>query len=446
MVERHQRRGTTDRSPLILIVILVYAAFLVTAMASIMLFFPKASLPGSLRLPTFGQAEAVRPAQPAEQPPRTGATPAFGRIAAAVVSRFSALEWPELRWPEVGGWFRGVAASAREWLLGLEYPDLTRLRRRQASESVEPSATTPVQVAAAPVTAQQPVPPTAAAESAGSTGPERAAAEPRSPSTAYGAPRSAPGAPAQAGPDVDSLRRSYEARLLAAEGQRARDVAAAAAEAARRFNPVLSDRSLAAALARNVNRDLFGADVSAPYREVLAREGIASREQYDDLHRRAAELDALTGRLLEVPYTNSVPPALERIRDAGQTLALEYGRIWSKLADRLESRDQRIARLETEAQQFTLAMDSLARSTREGGYVLDPRDPQSILLYISRLHAPQVGDTVYVFRQEDELLATLRITAVGETVRASLVEPGTARKPIAAFDRILLAAAEEKKG
>ena len=53
---------------------------------------------------------------------------------------------------------------------------------------------------------------------------------------------------------------------------------------------------------------------------------------------------------------------------------------------------------------------------------------------------------MYVFRKEDELLATLRITSVGDTVRASLVETGPAGKPITAFDRILLATAEERQG
>jgi hypothetical protein len=253
-------------------------------------------------------------------------------------------------------------------------------------------------------------------------------------------------APAAAAVDVETLRRTYEARLAAAEERRAREVAAAAAEAARRYNPVLTQPAVADALRRRVDRGLYGREVSAPYREVLGREGIVTREQYERLRSRAAEIDLLAGRLLQVPYTNSVPPALERIRDAGQTLALEYGRIWGALADRLESRDRRIAALESEAEQFSLAMDSLARSTREGGYVLDPRDPRSILLYVSRIHAPRVGDTVYVFRKEDELLATLRITAVGDTVRASLVEQGAPQKPIAAFDRILLAAGEETRG
>jgi len=217
-------------------------------------------------------------------------------------------------------------------------------------------------------------------------------------------------------------------------------------EIVRRYNPVLDQGDLQVILSRGVDRSLFGADASAPYRDLLEREGIASREQYERLRNRASELDTLTGRLLEVPYTNSVPPALERIREAGQTLAREYGRIWSALADRIQARDERISALEGQVDQFALAMDQLARDTREGGYILDPRDPQAILIYVSRLHAPQVGDTVYVFRREDELLATLRITAVGDTVRASLVEQAAPGKPIAAFDRILLALAEEKRG
>jgi hypothetical protein len=93
-----------------------------------------------------------------------------------------------------------------------------------------------------------------------------------------------------------------------------------------------------------------------------------------------------------------------------------------------------------------VALDQLARSSREGGYILDPRDPQSILLYVSRLRDPKVGDTVYVFRKEDELIATLRITAVSDGVRASLLQQSEPGKPVVAFDRILLASAEETRG
>ena len=448
-VEGQQRRSTTDRSPLVLIVILVYAAFLVTALASIMLFFPQASLPGSLRLPSLKPAVQSAPAAsaaPVRERADTEAPSALARVASSARLRLSNLEWPEIKAPDLGGWARGAVSSVKAWLAGLEWPDVAGLWRSLWYRSA------PTTQVATPAPARSPLPPAAATQA---PTPSIAAAPIPEPVQPRARPATAPAATASpASPDIDALRRSYEGRLREAEAVRARDVAAAAAaatakaaqETERRFNPMIDGGRLTPALARDVNRGLFGADVSAPYRDVLAREGIASREQYEALRARAAELDALTGRLLEVPYTNSVPPALEHIRDAGQTLALEYGRIWSQLADRLETRDHRIARLEAQADQFALAMDSLARTTREGGYVLDPRDPQSIVLYISRLHAPRVGDTVYVFRSEDELLATLRITAVGDTVRASLVERGETLKPIAAFDRILLAASEEKKG
>ncbi len=461
-MQQQHRRGSTGRSPLILIVILVYAAFLATALVSIMVFFPQVTLPGTLRLPVLRLPERAAQAPPAgaaapaaPTAPAAPATPVAPQRPEPISRAARALEgarnlFASLRWPDVGAWARGAWSSVTAWLRGLEWPDVAALFKRAeqpASQPPEVARTAPQVPTAERAPEPAPAPPPAV---------EAPRVAPVSPAVA-GEALPVPSAPPAGAPDAEALRRAYEARLREADEKHAREMAALqqtldaragakVADTVRRYNPVFEQAGLAAMLRGGVDRSLFGAEVSAPYREILEREGIMSRAQYDQLRGRAAELDALAGRLLQVPYTNSVPPALERIRESGQSLARDYGRIWTALAERLQARDARIGRLQGQIDQFAVALDQLARSSREGGYILDPRDPQSILLYISRLHDPKVGDTVYVFRKEDELVATLRITAVGDGVRASLVQQAEAGKPMVAFDRILLASAEEIKG
>jgi hypothetical protein len=445
-----------DRTPLVLIVILVYAAFLVTALASVMIFFPQVSLPGlprqAVRVTTVAprpatpaQPAAVRPAARPPQPAPQAETGWTGRVSAAVMA---------LEWPDVGGFARDTWSAAGEWLRGLRLPRIALLDKlRSAPPSPEAPAAAPVAAAPRPVD--------------GATRIERAADDIEAAAArlegllqgkpAQAAPPIVAGGPALARPaaDAETLRLAYEARLREAEERHAREMAALRAslagkltsdEVIKRYNPVIDQGPAAAMLSRPVDKSLFATAVTAPWSEVLATEGIASRQDYDRLRARAEELDTLTARLLEVPYTNSVPPALERIRDAGQTLAREYGRIWTGLVTRLQTRDGHIATLQGQVERYELAMDQLSRDTRESGYVIDPRDPRAILLYVSRLHSPRIGDTIYVFRREDELLATLRVTAVGDTITAVLVNQAEKNKPIAAFDRILVAAAEENKG
>jgi hypothetical protein len=182
------------------------------------------------------------------------------------------------------------------------------------------------------------------------------------------------------------------------------------------------------------------------YRELLAVEGVADETAYSELARQAEDLESLTGRLLEVPYGGSVPDALERIRDAGRILSKGYGDIWTDLADRLDTRNQDVetarAELSESKAQINRVYEAtgwLARETRENGYVLDPYDPQNVLLQVSRLHAPKIGDLVYVFYEEDRLVATLLVTSVSNAVRARTLQLADENRPIRAFDKILLA-------
>jgi hypothetical protein len=223
-----------------------------------------------------------------------------------------------------------------------------------------------------------------------------------------------------------------------------RDHQRALAELQAQYNPVFREGPLTEILSRP--RTALEQQAPEPYREILGAEEVRDRESYQDLARQARDLETLTQRLLEVPYGGSVPDALVRIQDAGRVLTQGYGEVWTELADRLEERTEdvqstreQLSQKEAEIGRVYEATDRLARDTRENGYVLDPYDPQSVLLQVSRLHAPTVGDLVYVFHEDDRLVATLLITTVNQAVRARTLQLANDERPIRAFDKILLA-------
>ena len=77
-------------------------------------------------------------------------------------------------------------------------------------------------------------------------------------------------------------------------------------------------------------------------------------------------------------------------------------------------------------------------SSRENGYVLDARNPEKIIVYIDKIHAVRDGDLGYVFRQEDNLIATIRFDVTSREITASLVELTSEDAAMAPFDKVLI--------
>jgi hypothetical protein len=231
------------------------------------------------------------------------------------------------------------------------------------------------------------------------------------------------------------------------------------------YNPVFSAQQAREALSRA--QAVSGPVRHADYRPILAQENIIDRAAYERLVRQARDLEILTDQLAKIPYKNSVPQAIQRVRQAGRELASGYDRMWTGLADSLqqskaeadhlaialdqskadaERYHQALNEQQQIVQRFLAAMDRLTFDTRETGYVLDSADPESILLYVGKVYGAKVGDLAYIFRNEDELIATVRIVAVDDSVQARLVQLSTSDRPIRPFDKVLIEVTPEVGG
>jgi phage host-nuclease inhibitor protein Gam len=180
------------------------------------------------------------------------------------------------------------------------------------------------------------------------------------------------------------------------------------------------------------------------YSPMLSREGIVSRGRYEELASQYAAIGTILGRLREVPYENSVPEALTQIDRRTRDLIAGYESIREGLEETVLDRDSiiaarntTIAEQEGQIQEFLFALDELARVNGDTGYILDPRDPEEVVVYVSRIRSVEVGSIGYVFRRDDEFVGTIRFVLRDGRVGAELVDT-VEDMHMRAFDKVLI--------
>ena len=213
----------------------------------------------------------------------------------------------------------------------------------------------------------------------------------------------------------------------------------------RKYNPVFDSPDVLASLNRAIPE--MEADLSqlGRYRSVLGDEGVATEGEMEALHGYVRDFAVVLERLREVPYINSVPGALERLEGLEVNLVAGYEMLWNRLARTVENKDRvigvrdlEIARISAVLGQFIHALDSHTTASRENGYVLDPRDPERIAVYVNTTYPLTDGVRGYVFRREDEFIGTLQISIAETGVSASLIELADSAVPMVPFDKILI--------
>ena len=233
-----------------------------------------------------------------------------------------------------------------------------------------------------------------------------------------------------------------------------------------KYNPVYADQRVLAALGRPVPATTGDIAQLPPFRPVLATEGVWSSERLQATRGYLDDLKVVLKRVQDTPYLNSVPGALKKIEELQRSVVADYETLWVSLASAVEKKNGQIAErdatirqrdatirdrdatirdrdvsirtLDAALGQFVYAVNAQTRSSRENGYILDPRNTARMTVYINPNMPIVEGTTAYVFRKEDEPVATidLRLAEGGITARlVSLAVPG---KPIEPFDKILV--------
>ncbi|TVR71569.1 MAG: hypothetical protein EA427_04375 [Spirochaetaceae bacterium] len=210
------------------------------------------------------------------------------------------------------------------------------------------------------------------------------------------------------------------------------------------FNPRMDGEALQPLLDAAPPAGITAFTGPGPFRPVLQEEGAASPGDYRAVQRQYEDFLLLLDRMRAIPFQNSVPPLLEQLDFRARDLVRQYDRIWRALGDSVQERDGIIARRDETIENQQLAIDrynfslnELSRFQGDTGYVIDPRDPEAVVVYVNPILTVVPGMVGYVFRRDDEFVGTIRFTggAGGFTAR---VEETVEELEIRAFDKVLI--------
>lgn len=205
-----------------------------------------------------------------------------------------------------------------------------------------------------------------------------------------------------------------------------------------RYNPVFDDQ-VQRLLNTEVSpgRDTFGP--LAGYSAVLGNNDIATRQDYGELQRRYRELQQIVDRMQEIPYENSMDPAMDQLESRIYDLVMRYEQLWTSLEDTVVARDDVVAEQEREIEEFTYSVNELARVNGETGFIIDPRNPENIVVHIASVRNVREGALGYVFRRDDEFIGSVRFVRRDGRMVARQLET-LEDQEIRAFDKILIEA------
>lgn len=242
----------------------------------------------------------------------------------------------------------------------------------------------------------------------------------------------------------------YTSQIADLKAARARDIAALkrqrdalAAAITARYNPVFDDARSAALLdGWKAGAGQASFPELPPY---LEDQGFMDAGSSARLDQSLSDFRFLAGELGSVPYINSVPPALSRMENEALTAMAAYRAALVKTATGLEERDARIAQLTAIAKaaqdsldRYRWAVSEYLRARAEGGFVLDPRDPASIVVALNPALSAEDGSTGYVVR-DDRIVAHVSFYQKDGALRARVTD---AQAPLLkAFDVVVLDAA-----
>jgi hypothetical protein len=195
-----------------------------------------------------------------------------------------------------------------------------------------------------------------------------------------------------------------------------------------RYNPIYSRGEIAAA----INSKLNNTSVNAlnKYDKTLANSGIYTQQNFDQLRKKIQSQKMILGQLQQIPYTNSIPPALDKLDQLSQSIIGDYETLWGNLAARVDTANSYL-------DSYEYAVNYLSMTRRESGFIIDARNSNRIVIFIDRVYSIKNGDTAYVFKNDDTPVAKLELSSDHGRVIAKVKE---ILKPvkIEPFDKILL--------
>ena len=209
----------------------------------------------------------------------------------------------------------------------------------------------------------------------------------------------------------------------------------------RLYNPVFEGPRISGVLNRYLQVPDVDLTALTGYRQTLISEKVLTQNGFTELRINLTDFSDLLARLEVVPYQNSIPESLSRLRDLQTLIIARYEYLWNELVERIDTKNEIISEQLQELaaragliERYEYSVDFLARDSRENGYILDARDTANILMRVNTTLPVSDGIPAYVFREVDDYIGEIKIYED----RAELVELANPERPIEPFDIFLI--------
>ncbi len=197
---------------------------------------------------------------------------------------------------------------------------------------------------------------------------------------------------------VQKVKDIYEERIAKLQALHAEEMASLTL----RYNPVFNPNDKAVTALTAKISPLPSELSFSPYDNQLEKETGINLQSFKKLRENTSNQLTLVKRLRQIPYINSINPSLEKIDLASQNLIASYETLWSKLNYSLKNKKEVVG-------SFEWAMQTYAREHGDNGYIIDSRVGDKITIYLDPIHLPQSGTKANVFRQDNEIVATVEL-------------------------------------
>ncbi|MBP8081616.1 MAG: hypothetical protein KAZ87_00295 [Spirochaetes bacterium] len=197
----------------------------------------------------------------------------------------------------------------------------------------------------------------------------------------------------------------------------------------KKYNPDFAETELKRVLDKPVKGAAKVSPLNGVENDILS-EKVSTEDKISRLQTNVNDSYKLNDRMEQIPYINSPGKTVVHISAKFKDVVNTYDGITVGLVNSLRKKNQQL-------KFYDYAFYFMIKDEKESGYILDPRDTSLIGVYMNKVHIVKSGDLGYVFRQDDEFIATIKFkrsygVTVAELVKA---EKGLKMQP---FDKIML--------
>lgn len=204
-----------------------------------------------------------------------------------------------------------------------------------------------------------------------------------------------------------------------------------------KYNPLLTAQPVAGIISAGAGSGLANAGAMKEYDPVLTETGFGS-DEFKGLRGKIANFGILMKRLIRIPYKNSIPPALKALDGLAGSIVGDYENLWTLLAQTLNKKNQIIEAKNNFIKRYEYPFDFVLNAKKENGLVVDPRDPNNILIHMNKSIKIEDGRTASVFNGTT-LVGKIRISRdQSGALKGAVISMASKKATIQPTNRIML--------